>query len=222
MAHLRPAGTVVAAAALLLAGLAPAHADPAETFTLDDAIAVIADGENEVAAFVNTTRQTYCTGDEIAAENAFLEWLDGGEVGDPPEFPQLPAATSVVARDKAVGTGNARFSFSGTVPVELWTFESGKSARDDSLVAPCIDTDGVLDLTATVVGGAALLAAGQGTWSFKDNDAEGAGPRSNVWTDRLTADLSGPGGDYRYALVVANHLVRGEYSGSARFTLRAR
>lgn len=222
MSRLRLTAAVVASAALLAAGSAPAQAAPAETFTLDDVVATIADDANEMAAFVNSSRATFCTAEQVAAENAFLEWLLGGEVGDPPQFPQAVAAMPLVAREKAVGTGNFRFSFAGPVPLELWTFEVGKSAAEGNLIAPCIDTDGILDLTTTQIGGAALFASGAGSWSFKDNDATGAGPRSNVWGDRISASLSGPGGEYTYGIVFTNHVVRGEYTGSASFTLRQR
>jgi len=222
MHQTRLVGSMVGGAALLAAVVVPAHADPAETFPLDDTVATIADDVNELVVFGNTTRQTFCTAEQVAAENAFLEWVQGGEQGDPPEFPVQLGAVPLEASAKDVGTGNVRFAFGGLVPVELWTFEEGKSTAQENLVGPCIDTDGLMDLTDTPVASGELFAAGQGSWVFKDNDAFGTGPRSNVWGDRLTADLSGPGGSYRYSLALTNHTVRGEYSGSASFTLRAR
>jgi len=144
-----------------------------------------------------------------------------GEVGDPPEFPVTLGAIPLEASAKDVGTGNVRFAFKESVPVELWTFEGGKSAAEGNLVAPCLDTDGIVDPTAIPVASGELFATGWGTWSVKDNDQFGTGPRSNVWGDRITAALSGPGDDYRYSAVFTNHVVRGEYTGSATFTLRS-
>ena len=124
--------------------------------------------------------------------------------------------------EKDVGSGNIRVSFDATVPVELWTFEEGKSTALENLTSPCIDTDGLLDGTNTAIAAGELFAAGAGSWSFMDNDGMGTGPRSNVWADTIDAMVSGPSGDYRYGVTFKNHVVRGEYSGSATFTLRAR
>ena len=222
MRHPRLAGTVIAGAVLGL-GVLPAHASPAETVVLDDVVATIADDTNDLVAFANTTREAFCTAEMLAAENAFLAWLEGGMVGEPPEFPNSLGAVELVGTAKDVGTGNVRFSFAGTVPGELWTFEEGKSAIEGNIVAPCIDTDGLLDGTTTTIGAGELFAAGEATWSFKDNDADGIGPRTNVWGDRIVASLSGPGGDYTYTVVFKNQGRDGEYlKGSASFTLRAR
>lgn len=223
MQHARLSATVIGCLSLLGVAMVPAHGDPADTFPLDDVVATIADDVNEVVVFGNTTRDAFCTPEMVAAENAFLAWLVGGQVGDPPEFPVALGATQPVATAKDVGGGNVRFSFEGTVPVELWTFEEGKSPAEGNIIAPCIDTDGLLDGTSTPIGAGELFAAGEGTWTFKDNDAEGAGPRTNVWGDRIVASLSGPGGDYTYTVVFKNQGRDGEYlKGSASFTLHAR
>ena len=222
MRHARLSGTVIGCLSLLGVALVPAHADPADVVVVDDVVATIADDTNDLVAFGNTTRAAFCTAEMVAAENAFLAWLEGGEVGDPPQFPDATGAVEVPITEKAVGDGNLRVSFSVAVPGELWTFEEGKSAIEGNLVAPCIDTDGLLDGTSTAIGAGELIAAGEATWSFKDNDGEGAGPRTNVWGDRITASLSGPGGDYSYTVVFKNQARGGEYlKGSATFTLRA-
>ena len=222
MRHPRLTAAVIGCGALLGVATVPAHAAPPDTFTLDDAISTIADDTHDLVAFVNTSRSRFCSAEQLAAENAFLAWVAGGEVGDPPQFPMQTGTVPLAATAKDVATGNIRFAFAGSVPVEMWTFEAGKSTTLGNLVAPCVDTDGIDDATGGPVAAGQFFAAGDGTWAFKDNDAEGTGPRSNVWGDRISASVSGPGGDHVWTATFKNHTVRGEYSGTATFTLRSR
>ena len=223
MSHPRLTGTMVACLAVLAVGATPAGADPATTFIADDFVATIADGSNDLVAFVNTTREDYCTDEMVAAENAFRDWVLGGEVGDPPEFPVVLGTTAITITEKNVGSGNIRASFNGTVPIELWTFEAGKSPSLDNLWFPCIDTDGLIDGTDEAIAAGELFAAGTAKWSFKDNDLEGSGPRTNIWGDRIAATVSGPTGDYSYSVVFKNQGRDFEYlKGSASFTLKPR
>ena len=223
MRHPRLSGTLIGCAALLGVGIVPASADPAVTFAVDDVVATIADDTNDLVAFANTTRAGFCTDEQVAAEMAFYDWFIGGEVGDPPEFPVAVGATEVMITEKDVGSGNIRVSFDATVPVELWTFEEGKSTQLENLRSPCIDTDGLVDGTNTVIAAGELFAAGTGHWSFMDNDGMGTGPRTNVWGDKIDAMVSGPSGDYRYGVTFKNQARDGEYvKGSATFSLRAR
>jgi hypothetical protein len=121
-----------------------------------------------------------------------------------------------------VGKGPVRLSFDAEVPVEVWTFEEGTSSALQNLIAPCVDTDGIDDLTGETLEPGALLTEGNGSWSAQDNDAFGTGTRTNVWSDRIHADLSGPGGDYRYQGRIWNQDRRGEYRGTAQFLLQGR
>ena len=174
-------------------------------------------------AFVNTTRDDFCTDEMIAAENAFRDWVLGGEVGEPPEFPAVLAAEPITITEKNVGSGNIRASFTGTVPIELWTFEVGKSPSLGNIWAACIDTDGLTDGTDDAIAAGELFAAGTATWSGKDNDLQGSGPRTNIWGDRIAATVSGPTGDYSYTVVFKNQGRDFEYlRGSENFALKPR
>lgn len=221
----RRAGTAVGCLALLAATTAmaaPAHADPeTATVTVDDAWAILADGDNERVAFVNTSREAFCTPEQVAAENAFLAWLQGGEQGDPPEFPAVLGEVPVTFEVHAIAAGTLRATALTEVPVSLWTFEDGKSWAAGNLVGPCLDTDGLVDGTTETVAAGAFQGAGTGWWGLKDNDWAGAGPRANVWGDRLTARLSGPAGELSYAVDLKNLAKSGEYlRGSSAFRLR--
>jgi hypothetical protein len=223
MSHARLTGTMVACLAVLAVGSTPAAADPPTTFIVDDFVATIADGSNDLVAFVNTTREDFCTDEMVAAENALRDWVLGGEVGDPPEFPVALGATPMTITEKLVGSGNIRASFDAMVPIELWTFEEGKSPSLDNLWSPCIDTDGLVDGTDETIAAGELFAAGSARWSGKDNDLEGSGPRTNIWGDRIAATVSGPTGDYSYTVVFKNQGRDFEYiKGSASFVLKPR
>ena len=214
---------LVSAAAAAAALTAPAAADPATTFVADDVLAVIADGTHDLVAFVNTTRDNFCTAEMVAAENAFRDWVLGGEEGDPPQFPAVVAAAPITITEKIVGSGNIRSSFTGTVPIELWTFEAGKSPSLENLWGACIDTDGLLDGTNDALAPGELFAAGTATWSAKDNDLQASGPRTNIWGDRIAASVAGPTGDYSYSAAVKNQARGGEYvKGSGSFSLKPR
>ena len=91
MRHQRLAATVIGCAALVAAGMAPSHADPAATFIIYDGLGIFVDDTNDMAAFVNTTREAYCTDEVVAAENAFLAWQQGGKLATHPSSPSLSA-----------------------------------------------------------------------------------------------------------------------------------
>ena len=108
------------------------------------------------------------------------------------------------------------------VHVELWTFEEGKSWDAGNLLGPCIDTDGLVDLTGEVIAPGELFASGEGDFSIRDNDFFQGGPRTNIWGETLSAEVSGSDGDYSYTFVGKNQARGGEYvKGAARFHLRA-
>ncbi|WP_377645041.1 hypothetical protein [Oryzobacter terrae] len=225
MSHRRRVVTTLGCLGLLAATALPAlpaqAAPVTATVTVDDAFMLLADEDNDLVAFANVTRAGFCTAEQVAAENAFLAWLVGGEVGDPPEFPLALADEPVTFFVHELGPGNLRATATTVVGVDLWTFEAGKSTTAGNLVAPCIDTDGLLDGTAVPIAAGTLFASGEGTWSMKDNDWEGAGPRANVWGDLLSARLSGPGGDYSYSIQLKNLARPQEYlRGASSYRLR--
>ena len=133
---------------------------------------------------------------ELAVRDYF--GLPEEERGDFPTFPGY-TATEITLKGKEVGTGNERLTFSAQVAVELWEFEPGKTS-DAAGYGACIDTDGLDDETGNPLDESGnpfeptLFASGTGTWSGKDNDRFGAGPRSNVWGDTLAATLTGDSG----------------------------
>lgn len=217
-------GTALGCAALLMGALVPAHAVPAtHTEVFDDVYTIAADGTNELAAFVNTTRDTYCTPEIVAFENALVAWLATDRSTPGPTFPGHLADRSVTASLMAVGGGIFRLTASTQVPVQLWTFEGGKSYAEGNLVQPCVDTDGIVDGSDQVTEPGQLLAEGEGTLTSKDNDANGTGPRTNIWGDRLTASLSGPGGKYTYRMAQTNQGRPDNYiKGWSHFSLTTR
>ena len=217
-------GTALGCAALVVGAMVPAHAGPATmTETFDDIWNIAADGTNEVAAFVNTTRDAYCTPDMLAFENALVAWLATDRSTPGPTYPGHLADRPVTVSLMAVGSGNFRLTASTQVPVELWTFEGGKSSAADNLVQPCVDTDGIVDGTDEGTKPGELLAAGEGTLTSKDNDANGTGPRTNIWGDRLTASLSGPEGQYTYRATQTNQGRPDNYiKGWSHFSLTKR
>jgi hypothetical protein len=208
-----------------VATVAPAHADsPASSVVVDDGWTIRADGTHELAAFINISRASFCTDAEVAAENAFLEWLAGGQLGDPPnDYPFVPGAVPLTMKVQDVGLTSQRGSATATVPVELWTFEAGKSWAAGNLVSPCVDTDGIVDLTSTRVAPGGLLASGTGTYTLRDNSLTGEGQRTNVWSESLSADLTGSGSGWWFTYTQSNQARHGEYlKGSTTFRLQPR
>ena len=160
--------------------------------TVNDMYAqLVAPGDS--AMFVNSPRDDYCTEAVVDFELAVRDWVLGGMLGDFPQFPGYEAG-AITLKFKDVGEDNVRFFFSAEVPVALWDFEPGKTS-DAPGFGPCTDTDGLDDATGQPLGfEPTQFAEGLGTWSGKDNDAFGVGPRSNVWGDTLVATLTGDSG----------------------------
>lgn len=84
-------------------------------------------------------------------------------------------------------------------PVEVWAFDPGITSPETLGVGPCLDTDEA----------DTLLASGTGRWSVTDNDRFGSGTRGNAWHDTVIADVSGPGGSWRYLGSFHNVVPRG-------------
>ena len=204
--------SVVAAVSVVVGGVlavAPAQAAmPAETVEFAPSIQTVEDVQGLIL-FVNSTREDFCTAEMVAWEEDFLAWLEGGEVGDPPENPGYDGIETVTATRMPVGQHNAWIKWSATVPVELWSFDEG--VFPDAIgVGPCTDSDEEGELVAT----------GTGTWTSSDNDSWGdppePGPRTNVIKDTVSAELSGPGGDYAYT-VTGRSVFRNALSDDFRF-----
>ena len=75
------------------------------------------DLELGLVVLVNMDRETYCTPEQVAWEEAFIAWLEGGEVGDPPEPPAEPEGFELVAfQQKETRQGRGRAAVQGRRP----------------------------------------------------------------------------------------------------------
>lgn len=149
------------AAATITAPAVPADAGPpirGETVAF-----AYGDFDNGYVVFINTDRDTYCTADALEAEQAFLDWILGGEQGDPPPPPQYgpgldPIATVVpTGNDAAVGRAKA-----DDVYVEIRPF-----GPDAVGVGPCLDS-----------AGADRFATGTARYRAASNDITETGTRA--------------------------------------------
>jgi hypothetical protein len=158
-----------------------ALAAPPEKFT-EPIILVSPDFELGLVLFVNTDRETLCTPEQVAFEEAFLEWIEGGEVGDPPESPVDPAGVELVSfLVQETGKGAVvQHILANELPAEVWEMDP-----DAPGIGPCTDTDDVLHRIGT------------GTAKFRanDNDLFGSGTRGNAFGDRGLITLVDEDGD---------------------------
>jgi hypothetical protein len=200
---------------------APAAAAPERTTeTVTDLVSVWASDQYDRAVFVNTTREQFCRPEKAQWEQDLFDWFAGGQEGEPPAFPGDEGAVPITFEAQRVAADNYKSSFTAKVPVEVWTFEVGKSTAAGNLFGPCLDTDGLDDATREPLESAGMLqAAGSGMWAGADNDAFGTGPRSNVWGTMLDAELSGPDGGYRLKANESNHSIDGEYKAGSVWVL---
>jgi hypothetical protein len=171
----------LAVAALLTAvGAVPAMAGPPAKFQVPLTI-LFPDTNLGLVVMINTDRASYCTPEVVAWEEAFIAWLEGGEVGDPPAEPTFPDGFEPISiQEVETGKGAivSQTSASG-LKIEIWELEA-----DAPLVGPCTDTDDNLD------------RVGVGTVSYhgNDNDLFGSGTRGNAFGDRGQARLVGDDG----------------------------
>ena len=148
------------------------------------------DQGSELAVFINISRDEVCTDDQVAFEEAIIDWLEGGMVGPPPDEP----ATSPEGRELVTLQFNAVKSGAliGQISekdlyIELWELDS---LDNRPFVGPCTDTDDD--------GG--LFATGTSTYRANDNDFFGSGSRGNSFGDRGRADVEdADGNEYVYS-----------------------
>jgi hypothetical protein len=158
-----------------------ALAAPPDRFT-EPILLISPDFELGLVLFVNMDRETLCTPEQVAFEEDFLAWIEGGEVGDPPEPPQDPEgfkSVSFLVKETGKGAIVQHIRASG-LPAEVWEMDP-----DAPGIGPCTDTDGV------------LTRVGAGTASFRanDNDLFGSGTRGNAFGDRGVIRLIDEDGD---------------------------
>ncbi|WP_438854930.1 hypothetical protein [Agromyces sp. M3QZ16-3] len=141
MSAIRSLLTLAAAALLLSAPAAPAAAvgGPPEAF--DDPFAFTGpDFTNGFVVFINTTRDEFCTSEQVAREQAIVDWIEGGMVDPFPEWALERPAGIETWTPQLIATPKGtigRLSVSDQV-IELWWL-------DDEIDAPgvgaCLDTD---------------------------------------------------------------------------------
>jgi hypothetical protein len=177
---------LAAAAVLAIGAAAPALAAPPVRFT-EPIPFLFPDLENGLVVLVNMDRETYCTPEEVAWEEAFLAWLEGGEVGDPPEPPAEPdgfAPVAIQQKETRKGAVVERFRGSRLV-IEIWELDA-----DAPLIGPCTDTDDALH----------LIGSGTATFMGNDNDLFGSGTRGNAFGNRGMATIVDDDGNrFRYS-----------------------
>jgi len=169
------------AVVVALASTASALAGPPARFT-EPVLFLFPDEALGLVVLINTDRETYCTAEQVAWEEAFLAWIEGGEVGDPPEPPAEPEGFDLVSfQDVETGKGAIVSKFRGSgLYVEIWELDA-----DAALVGPCTDTDDALH----------LIGSGTARFIGNDNDLFGSGTRGNAFGDRGIATLVDDDGD---------------------------
>lgn len=146
------------------------------------------DLENELVAFINTDRASYCTPEVIAFEYAIFDWLIGGMVGPPPPEPVFPDGDELVTvRFKETGKGALVIHIDeDDLAMELWAMDSPENRP---FVGPCTDTDD----------DGAFFASGTTSFKNNDNDLFGSGSRGNAFGRRGTASVTDADGtEYSY------------------------
>lgn len=144
------------------------------------------DLENDLAVFVNTSRDAYCTPEVIAFEEAVVAWLESGGA-----FPEEPAFTDgfelISGKTKVTGQGAVVASINARgLHIELWVLDA---PEDRPFVGPCLDTD---DANT-------MFGSGTSTLQGRDNDFDNSGTRGNSFGERGRANVSGDSGDYAYS-----------------------
>jgi hypothetical protein len=178
--------------AMLLLGVAASPASavgPPEVF--EDPFAFTGpDVDNGFAVFINTSREAFCTEEQVAREVAFVDWIEGGMVGPFPEWAlERPEGfetwtPKIIDGPKGV-IGNLKET---DQYIELWWLDDPEDAFG---VGACLDTDDRLELFAT---GTADIKA-----TATDLFEEGLRPAA-IDHFRGTADLVGvDGSDYAYS-----------------------
>jgi hypothetical protein len=178
--------SLMGAAVLALAGAAPALAGPPTRFS-EPILFSFPDTTLGLVVLINIDRASICTPEQIAFEEALIDWLEGGEVGEPPEPPADPEGFDLVSFQQ-LETGQGAvvqlFKASGLY-VEIWEMDA-----DAPLVGPCTDTDDAMH----------LIGSGTARFIANDNDLFFSDTRANAFGDRGIANISDDEGNrFRYS-----------------------
>jgi hypothetical protein len=111
------------------------------------------DYENNLAIFVNSSRETFCTPQQVEFERAVRDWLDGGMQGpfpdEPSPHPQGLDSFPIQLVDTPMGViVNTRGPAEG-LRMELWVLDD---PSDQVGVGACLDTDDADELFGTGTG----------------------------------------------------------------------
>ncbi len=161
---------LAAAAALAISAAGPALAAPPARFTAP-ALFLFPDFNLGLVVLINIDRETICSPEQVAWEEAFIAWLEGGEVGDPPEPPIDPDGFDGIAfleKETRQGAVVQLFKASG-ISAEIWELDA-----DAPGIGPCTDTDDAMR----------LIGSGTARFIANDNDLFGSGTRGNAFGDR--------------------------------------
>ena len=184
--HVIPA----ALGALLLAGSTAPPASAGPPLDFEEAFAFTGpDVDNGFVVFINTSREAFCSAEQVAREQAIIDWLEGGMVDPFPEWalerPDGFETWTPLVVDTPKGAV-AHLNESGQ-HIELWRLDDPADAPG---VGACTDTDDRDQLFAT---GTASI-----TSTVTDLFDQGLRPAALDHT-RGSADLVGvDGADYRY------------------------
>jgi hypothetical protein len=111
------------------------------------------DYENSLVIFVNSSRETFCTPEQVEFEQAVRDWLDAGMQGpfpdEPLPHPQGLGSFPIQLVDTPMGViVNTRGPAQG-LHMELWVLDD---ASDQVGVGACLDTDDADELFGTGTG----------------------------------------------------------------------
>jgi len=152
----RPLAAVLGAMLLLGLAAAPAQAvGPPEVF--EDPFAFTGpDYDHGLVVFINTSRESFCTEEQVGRELALVEWIEGGMVDPFPEWALERPAGFQTWTPKVIDSPHgviANLKESGQY-IELWWLDE---PEDSYGIGACLDTDdrdalfatGTADIKAT-------------------------------------------------------------------------
>ena len=142
------------------------------------------DLSNDLVVLINIDRETLCTDEVVAFEEALADWIAGGLLGEPPAEPEFAEGFSPVAIQRPELSSGAVVSLgrADALYIELWTPDH---AEEQLGVGPCTDTDHSGELYAT----------GTTSWRFQASDLAETGTRSSVYKIFIDADMATVDGD---------------------------
>ncbi len=180
----------VALGALLLAGSTATPASAGPPLDFEEAFAFTApDLDNRLVVFINTSREAFCSADQVAREQAIIDWLEADMVDPFPEWALERPEGFQTWTPLVVDTpqGAVAHLNESDQHIELWHIDDPANAPG---VGACTDTD---DRDQ-------LFAAGTATIKATVNDLFGQGLRPAALDHtRGSAKLLGVDGtDYRY------------------------